>query len=975
MGDTSGNKKNDLKSINKKRVCMGILAHVDAGKTTLSEGILYLTGGLRKLGRVDHGDAFLDNFALERSRGITIFSKQAVFPLGETEVTLIDTPGHVDFSAEMERALWVLDYAVLVVSGADGIQGHTETLWRLLKAYGIPTFIFVNKMDQDGTDEEALLRELKESLDDGCISFGGLSFLRDEGGQIAGVEDVAAGAKGVAVGAKEGDGELISADSEELLEEIAMCDEEVLESYMETGNIRRKDVGRLIGERKVFPCFFGSALKLSGVEELLKGVEQFAKMPEYPDEFAAKIFKISRDEQGGRLTHVKITGGSLKVKTSFGEKEKIDQIRVYSGAKYTLREEATAGTVCALTGLSETAAGQGLGKEKDLKAPLLEPVLSRSVILPEGTDVPKALRQLKQLEEEDPLLHVVWNSRLEEIQMQLMGEVQTEVLKSMIAERYQMDVEFGAGRIMYKETIANAVTGVGHYELLRHYAEVHLRMEPGEKGSGLVFAADCSEDVLDGNWQRLILTHLMEKEHLGVLAGMPITDMKITLTAGKAHLKHTEGGDFRQATYRAVRQGLMQAESVLLEPWYEFRLELPAEQVGRAMADIQKRYGTFEAPLLEVERAVLSGRAPISEMFDYPAEVQSYTGGRGRLALRLEGYYPCHNQEEVLDAIDYDCEGDVDNPSGSIFCSHGAGFFVPWNQAPDYMHIKEKIPAEDIRQDDAEANVSDEIGLSSCASSYIEDKELEAIFLREFGSKKQKEDRYRGYRKTSGRPVANPAEEGKKAGNKISGRRNVVGTSGKNDSSSAFSAGNIFGRDNGEKQYLLVDGYNIIFAWEFLKELSEVNLEAARGKLMDILCNYQGFTGYTLIVVFDAYKVKGNPGEIFKYHNIHVVYTREAETADQYIEKTTHELGHKHRVIVATSDSLEQIIVMGQGARRLSASDFLEEVERAEKEIRRINRERRHNGKNYLLENTDDKTAELLENVRLGKTSLEGKDS
>lgn len=946
-----GRQANETKPI--KHICAGLLAHVDAGKTTLSEGILYLTGGLRKLGRVDHGDAFLDNFALERSRGITIFSKQAVFPLGETEVTLIDTPGHVDFSAEMERALWVMDYAVLVVSGADGIQGHTETLWRLLKAYRIPAFIFVNKMDQDGTDREALLQELKKNLDDGCIAFDSLRLPQETGtkGSAAGVENAR-------------DEALISAGSEDILEEIAMCDEDVLEAYMETGDIRKSDVIRLIGERKIFPCYFGSALKLSGVETLLTGLEQFTRMPEYPDEFAAKVFKISRDEQGSRLTHVKITGGSLKVKTSFGEKEKVDQIRVYSGAKYGMQDVAEAGTVCALTGLSETAAGQGLGEEKDLEAPLLEPVLSRSVILPEGTDVPKALRQLKQLEEEDPLLHIVWNSRLEEIQMQLMGEVQTEVLKSMIAERYQMDVEFGAGRIMYKETIADTVTGVGHYEPLRHYAEVHLRMEPGERGSGLVFGTDCSEDNLDGNWQRLILTHLMEKEHPGVLAGMPITDMKITLTAGKAHLKHTEGGDFRQATYRAVRQGLMQAESVLLEPWYVFRLELPAEQVGRAMADVQKRYGTFEAPLMEGERAVLSGRAPVSEMLDYPAEVQSYTGGRGRLALRLEGYYPCHNQEEVLADIGYDSEGDVDNPSGSIFCSHGAGFFVPWDQVPDYMHIKEKIPDITDSADGGEANAfvrgKNEImeekkdardsGVTY-ASSYIEDKELEAIFLREFGSKKQQEDRYRGYRKTSGRAAD------------TSGSRS---SSGSGTSKYSGAAGTLSGR-NEEKQYLLVDGYNIIFAWDFLKELAEVNLEAARGKLMDILCNYQGFSGVTLIVVFDAYKVKGNPGEIFKYHNIHVVYTKEAETADQYIEKTTHELGHKHQVTVATSDSLEQVIVMGQGARRLSASDFREEVEQAEQEIRRINRERRQNGKNYLLENADDETAELLENVRLGK--------
>ena len=943
-----GRQANETKPI--KHICAGLLAHVDAGKTTLSEGILYLTGSLRRLGRVDHGDAFLDNFALERSRGITIFSKQAVFQLGDTEVTLVDTPGHVDFSAEMERALWIMDYAVLVVSGADGIQGHTETLWRLLKAYRIPTFIFVNKMDQEGTDEAALLHELKKNLDDGCIAF-------EDVGKLWQDEDAA---------------------DEALLEEIAMCDEDVLEKYMETGKIARENVCRLISERKVFPCYFGSALKLDGVETLLHGLEEYTRMPRYADRFGAKVYKISRDEQGGRLTHVKITGGCLPVKAALeesGEKEKVDQIRVYSGAKYQLRDTAEAGMVCVLTGLSGTAAGQGLGAEKSLQAPMLEPVMSRSVILPEGSDVTKALRQLRQLEEEDPLLHIVWNSRLGEIQMQLMGEVQTEVLKSLIAQRYQMDVEFGPEHIMYKETIRSTVTGVGHYEPLRHYAEVHLRMEPGEPGSGLVFDTICSEDVLDRNWQRLILTHMMEKEHPGVLAGMPITDMKITLTAGRAHLKHTEGGDFRQATYRAVRQGLMQAESVLLEPWYAFRLELPSEQVGRAMADIQKMYGSFDAPRMDGENAVLSGNAPASEMVDYPAGVQSYTGGRGRLSMRLAGYRPCHNTEEVLEAIGYDCDADVDNPSGSIFCSHGAGYFVPWDEVPEKMHIKEETRSvepqsfaepEDPSRNTTAGEVSrissvetgETAGVSSAGTgetvrassagagfSYEEDKELEAIFLREFGSRKQQEDRYSGYRKSSGGGVSERAGDRKK---------------------DAASVGR-----NEEKQYLLVDGYNIIFAWESLQELAEVNLEAARGKLMDILCNYQGFTGYTLIVVFDAYKVKGNPGEVFRYHNIHVVYTKEAETADQYIEKTTHELGHKHRVLVATSDNLEQVIVMGQGARRISATDFQEEVKRVETEIRRINEERRQNGKNYLLEHTDDATADLLENVRLGRASLE----
>lgn len=924
MENSSEKKKNNVRTEEKKRICMGILAHVDAGKTTLSEGILYLSGGLRKLGRVDHGDAFLDNFALERSRGITIFSKQAVFSLGDTEITLIDTPGHVDFSAEMERALWVMDYAVLVISGADGIQGHTETLWRLLKAYKIPTFIFVNKMDQEGTNKDALLNELKKNLGDGCILFDALHVSEEQNMEVLCAE-------------------------EDILEEIAMSDEAVLEKYMDTGYIEKNDILRLISEREIYPCYFGSALKLTGVENLMAGLEQFTKMPEYPETFAAKVFKISRDEQGGRLTHIKVTGGSLKVKTSFGEKEKVDQIRIYSGAKYRMQEVAEAGTVCVLTGLAQTAAGQGLGEEKDLAAPFLEPVLSRSMILPEGTDVTKALGQFKQLEEEDPLLHIVWNSRLEEIQMQLMGEVQTEVLKSMIAQRYHMDVEFGPGRIMYKETIANTVTGVGHYEPLRHYAEVHLCMEPGEPGSGLVFATDCSEDVLDGNWQRLILTHLMEKEHLGVLAGMPITDMKITLTAGKAHLKHTEGGDFRQATYRAVRQGLMQAESVLLEPWYVFRLELPAEQIGRAMADVQKKQGSFQAPVMEGDRAILEGRAPVSEFLDYPAQVQSFTGGRGKLSLRLEGYFPCHNQEEVLTAIGYDSESDVDHPSGSIFCSHGAGFFVPWNEVPQYMHIKEKLPAKHTESDQKQKNkeISREL-------SYKEEKELEAIFLREFGSKKQQEDRYRGYRKNTDVLVQRSGDDGNRDYRTENHSSSIIYESARKK----------------EKAYLLVDGYNIIFAWSFLKELAEVNLEAARGKLMDILCNYQGFIGDTLIVVFDAYKVKGNPGEISQYHNIHVVYTKEAETADQYIEKTTHELRRKYKVTVATSDNLEQVIVMGQGARRLSAADFLEEVEHAEKEIRRINEERRQNGKNYLLENADKDTADLLEKVRLGEIHL-----
>lgn len=899
MGITSENKpENKLK----KQICIGILAHVDAGKTTLSEGMMYLTGNLRKAGRVDHGDAFLDTFALERERGITIFSKQAVFELGDKEITLLDTPGHVDFSAEMERTLQVLDYAILVINGADGIQGHTVTLWNLLKEYQIPVFLFVNKMDQDGTDRDALLQELRSGLSDGCIPFD------------AGREE------------------------ETCMEDLAMCDECVLEYYMENGFIPEEDICRLIGERKVFPCYFGAALRMQGVEELLNGLETYMRMPEYSDEFGAKVFKISRDEQGNRLTHLKVTGGSLKVKMPVFQEEKADQIRIYSGAKYQLQREAGPGTICAVTGLSGTFAGQGLGMETKLSEPRLEPVLTCQMILPEGVDVTKTLRELKQLEEEDPQLHLVWNSQLGELHVQLMGEVQTEILKSLIEERFHLQVEFGSGNIMYKETIRNTVSGVGHYEPLRHYAEVHLLLEPGEPGSGLVFASECSEDVLDKNWQRLILTHLQEKEHIGVLAGVPITDMKITLTAGRAHLKHTEGGDFRQATYRAVRQGLKSAESVLLEPWYEFRLVVPSEQVGRSMADIQKMCGNFETPEMKEDgSAVLTGSAPVSEMKDYQKEVWSYTGGHGKLFLRLKGYEPCHNEEEVLQRIDYNCEGDLDNPTGSIFCAHGAGFFVPWDEVSDYMHIRQQ-KTDDMAQADEVQNYED--SRRRYAASCAEDKELEAIFLREFGSKKQQEDRYNGYRRKS---VSSPSTVPRVSSTK---QKNV-------------------------KKYLLVDGYNIIFAWDFLKELSEVSLDAARNKLMDILCNYQGFVGCTLIVVFDAYKVKGSNREVFRYHNIHVVYTKEAETADQYIEKTTHELGKKYDVTVATSDGLEQVIVMGQGATRWSARDFYEEIERVNTEIRRMNEEKKMKGQNYLFDHMDENMADFVEQVRLGKAAFD----
>ena len=889
-----------------ENIVMGILAHVDAGKTTLSEGMLYLSGTVRKLGRVDHKDAFLDTYSLERDRGITIFSKQAVFSLGNRRINLLDTPGHVDFSAEMERTLQVLDYAVLVISGADGVQGHTETLWKLLKLYEIPTFIFINKMDQPGTDRESLLTELKERLDEGCIVFG----------------------KGKNV---------------ESLEEIAMTDEAVLDYFMEHETVRNEDICRLIRERKIFPCYFGSALKLDGVQELLAGFEEYMKPFDGKKEFGARVFKISRDDKGERLTFLKVTGGKLVVKMPINKEEKINQIRIYSGAKYEAVNEVEAGGVCAVTGLSSSYIGQGLGVEKGTAAPFLEPVLTYQMILPEGADTTKVLRELKQLEEEEPLLNIVWNPALEEIHVQLMGEVQTEILKTMIAERFHLDVEFGTGKIVYKETIKSPVVGVGHYEPLRHYAEVHLKMEPLEAGSGLVFDTDCSEDVLDRNWQRLILTHLQEREHPGVLTGAPITDMKITIVAGRAHLKHTEGGDFRQATYRAVRQGLKSAESVLLEPWYSFVLEVPSEQVGRAMSDIGQMNGSFEGPEAEDKQGMvrLTGTAPASEMRDYQREVWAYTKGRGRITLTLKGYEPCHNAEEVIEEIGYDSERDVDNPTGSVFCVHGAGFLVKWDEVPEYMHIKEDFLAEKpgIEQDEMMAvQMGNHCNYSGgYSSSYDDDPELLTIMEREFGSKQKERERYSSYRKQT---VSTPV------------RHTTV-----------------IKENEPKKEYLLVDGYNIIFAWEELNELAKASIDAARNKLMDILSIYQGFIGCTLILVFDAYKVKGNQGEVQKYHNIYVVYTKEAETADQYIEKTTHEIGRKYKVTVATSDALEQVIVMGQGAYRISARDFYEEVERTEKQIREINERERGEKRNYLLDYARKEDAREMEKVRLGKTT------
>lgn len=908
-----------------KQITMGILAHVDAGKTTLSEGILYTCKAIRKLGRVDHQDAFLDTNTLERNRGITIFSKQAECTLGEFGITLLDTPGHVDFSAEMERTLQVLDYGILVISGADGVQGHTETLWRLLSRYQIPVFLFINKMDQPGTDRETLLVELKEKLDTNCVDF--------------------------------------SADqtSEDWKEQVAVCDEQVMEAYLEGEEISRVQIQKMIRERKLFPCYFGSALKLTGVKEFLEDLKLRIRESSYLESFGAKIYKITRDSQGERLSHMKITGGVLKVKSVLsngkpgesGEgiwQEKVNQIRIYSGEKYTMVSEVKAGTVCAVTGLTATYPGQGLGSEQASDMPVLEPVLSYRIGLPTEVNVHQALLQLRQLEEEEPLLHIVWNETLGEIYAQVMGEVQIEILKSLIKERFGMAVTFDEGNIVYKETILEPVEGVGHFEPLRHYAEVHLLLEPGETGSGLTFTTDCSEDVLDRNWQRLILTHLEEREHKGVLIGAPITDMKITLLTGRAHIKHTEGGDFRQATYRAVRQGLRKAKSQLLEPYYEFRLEEPSEQVGRSMTDIQKMLGEFDPPKTEGEMTVLTGFAPVVTMRDYQKEVISYTSGRGRLSCTLKGYYPCHNQEEVVEAVGYDPEADLENPTGSVFCAHGAGFVVNWDQVEEYMHVESGWNAPAGQETKPEKPVTAKNWKEENEKYLATEKELEEIFERTYGP----------IRKLGEEPPAGRSVKGWKKS-----RRDPLEGYGKSTSDYKQKK-----TPDGEKEYLLVDGYNIIFAWEDLKELAAVNIDGAREKLMDILCNYQGFKKSTLILVFDAYKVKGNPGIVETYHNIHVVYTKEAETADQYIEKTVHEIGRKYRVTVATSDQLEQVIILGQGGQRMSARELLEDVIEVSHQIRETARQKSSSEKNYLFDHLDEETATRMERIRLGEEEV-----
>ena len=870
-----------------KHLCIGMLAHVDAGKTTLSEAILYLSGSINKLGRVDHQNAFLDTNNLERERGITIFSKQAAFSLPTREVTLLDTPGHVDFSAEMERTLKVLDCAVLVISGTDGVQGHTYTLWQLLRRHRIPTFLFFNKMDLETEGKTALLEQMKSRLEENCVDF---SAARDDS----------------------------------FWESVAMCGEEALACYLEHGEVPEEMISELIAQRKLFPCWFGSALKLDGVAEFLEGLERYAPRRDYPEHFGAKVFKIARDPQGSRLTYLKITGGSLAVKTALsggsGDKawtEKVDQIRIYSGAKFRTVDRVEAGTVCAVTGLTATYPGEGLGIERASQQPVLEPVLNYRLLLPEGVDPHVAMPKLSQLEEEDPLLHLVWNEALGEIHLQVMGEIQLEVLKRLIADRFGMEVDFGQGSIVYRETISNRVEGIGHYEPLRHYAEVHLLMEPGEPGSGVQCGAACSTDVLDLNWQRLILTHLEEKEHLGVLTGSPITDIKITLVAGKAHLKHTEGGDFRQATYRAVRQGLMHAESVLLEPWYDFRLEVPGENVGRAMADIQSMGGSFESPEVLGELSLLTGSGPVSKLRGYWREVSAYSKGRGRLFCRVCGYRPCHEQERVVESIGYQPERDVANSPDSVFCDHGAGYVVPWHQVGDYAHVDSGV---DLNEDVGEApqEVVPAGGrVDRKGGSLEQDKELQAIFERTYGKVESK----------SFEPTRRPAR-----------------------TSLDDSKYNIRNQNVGP-EYLLVDGYNIIFAWDELKAVAQENIEAARMVLADLLADYRGVRKCEVILVFDAYKVKGNSGSLEKYSGIYIVYTKEAETADAYIEKATYDLSREHRVRVATSDGLEQMIILGHGALRVSARIFKMEMEQARGQISSLISQHNQKGreKNKLL--------------------------
>lgn len=894
-----------------KKLVVGILAHVDSGKTTLSEAMLYTAGKIRKLGRVDHKDAYLDTDEQERERGITIFSKQAVFTYDGMEITLLDTPGHVDFSAEMERTLQVLDYAILVINGVDGVQSHTDTLWKLLKRYEIPTFIFVNKMDMDGADKDAVFQNIRKKLDGDCVDFS-------------------------------------SGDRDE---QIAMADERLLDTYLDSGMVEVEDIIEAILDRKIFPCFWGSALKLSGVQELLDAMNTYMVMPAYNAEFGGRIFKISRDAKGERLTYMKVTGGSLKCREQIeGTEGKVNQIRIYSGARYETVEEASAGTVCAVTGLGETSAGQGVGCEQENVFAGLEPVLSYKVSYPEDKDAVVVLRDIRQLEEEEPELHVEFAQETGEIFVKVMGQVQLQVLTQIVKDRFGYLISFGMGRIIYKETLAEPVMGVGHFEPLRHYAEVHLLMEPLEPGSGMQFDTICSEDVLDKNWQRLILTHLEEKEYRGVLTGAPITDMKITVTVGRAHQKHTEGGDFRQATYRAVRQGLMMGECRLLEPVYAFRLEIPTEMTGRAMNDITRMHGRFAQPEIEGEMSILTGTAPVATMQEYQQDVTAYTRGQGKLSCTLQGYEPCHNEDEVLAASTYDPELDLANPASSVFCAHGAGYIVDWYDVYDMMHVKEDpgfalAGMEDVlRNITSEPTEADEDNRKRMARErqdagvpVYDEKELEDIFVRTYGSNSRENAAYNkaGFNRYN-KGVSEADWYVKKAAghgkSKTAGAQTL--SAGSKTADTGIARPGAYRKQKGEKEYLLVDGYNVIFAWDDLKALAAVNIDSARDKLIDIMSNYQGYVGCELILVFDAYKVKQNPGSITKHGNIHVVYTKEAETADMYIEKTTHELGRKYKVTVASSDGLEQLIIMGQGALRMSSRGLREEVERVNQILR-----------------------------------------
>jgi len=842
-----------------KKIVLGILAHVDAGKTTLTESMLYLSKTIRHLGRVDHGDAFLDYNSQERDRGITIFSKQAIFNWNDCQITLIDTPGHVDFSTEMERTLQVLDYAILVISGIDGIQNHSETIWKLLKHYHVPTFIFINKMDSIYANKDKLLNDLKGQFDENCFDFENLD--------------------------------------ENFYETIALNNEKLLDYYLEHQTLTKEMIIDEIYQRNLFPCFFGSALKIEGIDTFLNEFTNYVKEKKFPKQFQARVFKITHDKQGNKLTHLKITGGSLKVKEQVGN-EKVDQIRIYSGDKYQLVNEVYAGDICAIKGFKNFEISQGLGNESTINTPILSPYMDYRIILPENCNQHEALEKLLLLSKEDPQLHINYNNQSKEIHVELMGEIQVEILKNIISERFNLDVEFDHGNIIYKETILEPVEGVGHFEPLRHYAEVHLLLEPGKPGSGLEFAVDCKENVLATSYQRLVLSHLKEKEHIGVLTGSLITDMKITLISGRAHLKHTEGGDFREATYRALRQGLKATKSILLEPYFKFTLEIPVEYLSRAIYDIETMNGTFKLSKEQDEMAYLTGKAPVSKMQNYQSEVISYTKGKGRITLQIDGYYPCTNQEEIISKINYNSESDLENPTGSVFCSHGAGFNVKWDEVENYMHIPYQFKPK---------NENKEKKLEKTTYSN-EDEELENIFIRTYGPIKQHQ---------------------------------TTTLTKKIISNTTYKY---------MPECLLVDGYNIIHSWPELKELAKDNLDAARKRLIDIMCNYQGYKKCILILVFDAYKVKNNLGSSYKYHNIYIVYTKEAQTADMYIERTTHELASKYNITVATSDALEQLIVLGQGGKRISSRELRLEVEKLDKEKLEEYRRKQAKGYNYLLE-------------------------